>query len=255
MICDCGELIKHTTFTGGISALEGSLTVYQIDNQVYINRCCFHTIIPSLYMTISKEWLLNSDIIVYDPTMVQVSIEDRRRFGLNTMIRHVYKLKPTTFEKIKALGQGLEIITIQTAFMIESEYKKYTEKFKSAHNHIIELENNINDIKFKYSATFAKNKPIRSEPIDIKKETTATVKQSPDYKEIKERIKETHRIANEELSKTKLELTLAQSKIREYSEEIAILREENSRLRDHNRMLTLNSKSGIVGVSKNTMYS
>ena len=117
------------------------------------------------------------------------------------------------------------------------------------------MKANINDIKFKYSATFTKNKPTRSEPIDIKKETTACVKQSPDYKDIRERIKETHRMASEELSKTKLELTLAQSKIREYSEEISILREENSRLRDHNRMLTLSSKSGIVGVSKNTVYN
>lgn len=252
MICDCGELIKHNTFTGGISSLEGSLTTYEINNDIYINRCCFHTIIPSLYMTISKEWLLYSGIIVYDPSMVQVSIEDRRRFGLNTMIKHVYKLKPTTFEKIKVLGEKLEIIQIQTAFMIETEYKKCTEKFKSAHTHIIELESNINEIKFKYSATFAKNKLTRSEPIDIKKETNS-VKQSPDFREIKERIKETHRIASEELSKTKLELAIAQTKIREYTEEISNLREDNSKLRDHNRLLSLNSKSNIVGVSKNFM--
>jgi hypothetical protein len=254
MICDCGELIKNNTFTGGISSLEGSLTTYEINNEIFINRCCFHTIIPSLYMTISKEWLLYSGIIVYDPSMVQVSIEDRRRFGLNTKIKHVYKLKPTTFEKIKALGDNLELIQIQTVFMIETEYKKCTDKFKSAHSHIIELESNINEIKFKYSATFAQTKPIRSEPIDIKKEST-TVKQSPDFREIKERIKETHRIASEELSKTKLELAIAQTKIREYTEEISNLREENSKLRDHNRLLSLNSKSSIIGVSKNSMYN
>lgn len=253
MICDCGELIKHNTFTGGISSLEGSLTTYEINNEIFINRCCFHTIIPSLYMTINKEWLLYSGIIVYDPSMVQVSIEDRRRFGLNTMIKHVYKLKPTTFEKIKILGETLEIIKIQTAFMIEMEYKKCTEKFKSAHNHIIELESNINEIKFKYSATFAKSKPIRSEPIDIKKELNP-VKQSPDFREIKERIKETHRIASEELSKTKLELAIAQTNIRDYTEEISKLREENSKLRDHNRLLSLNSKSHIVGITKNFIH-
>lgn len=84
MICDCGLLTKKRTFLDGIKSITGLLIVFRIQlsettSGLYIKRCCFMSLVPSLYTFVDKSWLMYSNIIIFDPKTFQTQSPEQKK--------------------------------------------------------------------------------------------------------------------------------------------------------------------------------
>lgn len=249
MICQCGLLIKKRTVLDGIKALQGQLIVFQInkteyEEDLYIKECCYSTIIPSLYTFIEKSRLLDSNVIVFDPKTVQVNIDDIQIMGKEILIYTVFKLKRSTFDRILSFGTNLEIIYIDSAKLIAEEYMRAAKSLQSAYQQVIELQQNLNKLKYQYleKIAFKSNKKVEAIVLQDSIETPApAVCQScSDIKAIKDSLKKLKKESYERIHKMQYDLDITNKNLNELKIENNKLKDENTKLKDINDALYMN---------------
>lgn len=137
MICKCQLLIKKRTILDGIKSLQGTLIVYKLGENIYINECCAQTIIPAMCTFIDTVWFVSHLQIINVDTQTP-------------SILNVFQISDKLLESIKYFGETLEIIYNSNIKSLELEYKRIEEMCGKAYTHVIELEKTVMNLRFKY---------------------------------------------------------------------------------------------------------
>lgn len=244
MICQCGTLIKKRTLLDGIKQLKGQLIVFRIEADLYINQCCFATLMPSLYMFIDKSWLLDADILTVDPNAVQFHPEDMKSFGTNSVIQKVFKIQQKIIDQLTTLVDDQFIITyIASARLISSEYRKVINSLNLAHQRNNELEHSFTALTYQHASAVHDNKLLAinaSIPVaDVDSEETPRegCDKCKNIKSLRENIKDLRLKSHDQINKLQYEIEIGRKKAIEIQTELSKLREENANLKEINKSL------------------
>lgn len=271
MICSCEQLIKKRTLVDGIKTLSGILIVYTYNDETYINECCFKTLIPSIFTFITKEWFLYAEMVII--TKPETS---------KTENKLIFRITPEILKTIISYAntnrkETLSIVEIKSGISsLSSGYDKAIESLSMAYQSVIQLEKDMNGIKYKYSSInydnecLTKQLQIFKNRTDNKAAITAENKEEEelmnhndriDSKKIKSKcnlcksfatIKEDLKLLKQEnhdkISKLQYEHDIAKKKIfdmqynaEKMNEEILRLKEENKLLRATNSINTISN--------------
>ena len=252
MICDCGLITKKRTLLDGIKSLSGTLIIFKIQNKdngydLFIKRCCFMTLIPPLYTFVDKRWLMHSDVLVFDPNTMQIHPEDTRTFDAGIVIQPSYKIQQSILDRLQVFGESeFKIKYILSARSIEPEYIKSIKSFKQAYQKVIELEQVVNQIRYKYSSVIHDNEllvassTLNVNELDSNEHIPKECKRCEDIKSLKESLKELKQKSHDQINKTQYELKMNNQKIHKLETDISRLKEENAKLKEVNKSLYMN---------------
>lgn len=252
MICDCGILTKKRTLLDGIKSLTGKLLVFKIvqdeNEELYIKRCCFMTLIPSLYTLIDKSWLTYANIIIFNPQFLQIHPEDIRVMGSDIKVQHVLKIKQITLDRLRTFGDNeFQIIYVHSALLIASEYLRAMYDLNNAYHKVINLEQTLNNLKYKYSAVVHDNELLVStSPLTIDQIDSEEVNPNlgcdrcKDINSLKKSIKELKRDSHEKINGIQYELEINRDQNLKLLTEVSKLRDENAKLKEVNKSLYMN---------------
>lgn len=271
MICPCEQLTKKRTLVDGIKSLYGILTVYTYNNEKYINECCFKTLIPSIFTFITKEWFLHAEMII-------ISNQETSK----TETKLIYRITPEILKTIISYAstneeEPLSIVEVNTGITsLSAGYNKVMESLTLAYQSVIQLEKDMNGIKYKYSSINYDNECLNKQLQIFKdrKDNKATIlAENKEEKElmnhndridskkiankcnlcksfttIKEDLKKLKQENHDKISKIQYEHDIAKKKIfdmqynaEKMNEEILRLKEENKLLRATNSINTISS--------------
>ena len=251
MICDCGLITKKRTLLDGIKLLTGKLIVFKIksgnEHELYLKKCCFMCLIPSLYTFVDKSWLQNSEVLVFDPKTMQIHPEDTRSFGTDMVIQPTFKISQSMLDRLMALGDAdLKIIYVLSARAIASEYVRSITNLNQAYHKVIELEQVVSQIRYKYSSAIHDNKLLVAssnlsiDKIDSAEHVDDKCKRCDDIKLIKETLKDLKQKSYDRITKSDYELKMNNQKIHKLETDISRLKEENAKLKEVNKSLYMN---------------
>lgn len=137
MICKCQLLIKKRTLLDGIKTLEGILTIYKLDEIIFINSCCAQTIIPAMYTFVDPSWFVSSiEIIDVDnntPTIIDA-----------------FQITPKILKHIETLSNNLSLHYNTNIKLLKTEYFRLQDICDKSYIKVIELEKLVTDLRFKY---------------------------------------------------------------------------------------------------------
>lgn len=251
MICKCGLFKKKRTLLDGIKSVSGILMVFKIrhgnENRLYLNRCCFMSLVVPLYTFVDLNWMLASDMIVFDPNTIQVDLEDVKNFGTNIVIDHAVQIKESTVQRLQGFGkEDLQIIYISSARLMAPEYCRIIEVLSMAHKKAITLEQHINDIRFKYTAALydkqrlVLNSQVELVDLDSSEEKQLSCDKCSKINELKRTLKELKKTTHDEVNKARFELESNFQLIASLRKENAKLKDDNVKLKEVNKSLFMN---------------
>ena len=251
MICDCGLLTKKRTLLDGIKSLTGTLIVFKLKKddteELHLKRCCFMTLIPSLYTFVDKSWLTYADIIVFDPNTTQVHPEDTRTLGPNMVIQPSFKVKNSTLDRLQAFGDDqFKIVYVLSARLISPEYSRAINDLNLAYHKVISLDHILTDIKYKYSSAIHDNKVLVSNSqisvnsMDSYETSETSCNRCKNIDLLKESLKELKHESYDKINKTQYELKTNLELIGKLQSEVNKLRDENGKLKEINKSLYMN---------------
>lgn len=233
MLCECGIVEKKRTILDGIKRLAGDLIVYRIGGEEdavhYINRCCFLTIVPSLYTFVDISWLTDADIIVVNT-------------GDDTQVRPVVRVKTTMIDRLRSLGDGqLRMRYDDTSRLVTPDYMRIFGDLSDARRRNFEIERDFKQITYRYAAIEHDNKLLRQqnpcEPCDSEEVSVVNddVSSTPcdrckSIGALRKSLKDQKLKVHEHINTLQYELDTERI-------EIAKLRLENERLKDSNAKL------------------
>lgn len=271
MICPCEQLTKKRTLVDGIKSLSGTLIVYNYNDEKYINECCFKTLIPSIFTFITKEWFLYAEmVIITNPETSKT--ENKIIFRVTPEILKIIISYASTNEE-----EPLELVEINTGITsLSYNYDKAMESLSLAYQSVIQLEKDMNNIKYKYSSINYDNECLtkqlqifkdrkdnkaiilaeineekelmnHNDRIDSKK-ITNKCNLCKSFSTIKDDLKKLKQENHDKISKIQYEHDIAKKKIfdmqynaEKMNEEILRLKEENKLLRATNSINTISS--------------
>ena len=248
MICECGLLVKKRTIIDGIKSLLGSLVVFIVkspyDQTYYIKKCCFITLLPSMYTFIDKSWLTYSDIVIFDPKSVQARNDELNVMGSERVVLSVFKLSKDILDRIISYGGAdFKIKYIESARLIVSEYDRVSNNLNMAFQKVVNLEQLLNELRYKYMTHSHVGNTIVNQKINSDSEEQSIP--SPCHmcsntKEIKQKLKDIKKTTYEQIDKIQYELDISLKRVNELQIENAKLKEENTKLKDINDSLYMN---------------
>jgi hypothetical protein len=243
MICKCGHIIKKRTLLDGVKSIEGTLIVYIVNDKMYINDCCFITLLPSMFTFVSKSWLESSCEIV-----IMGSVNDETvKINVNELgsTQRVFMINESMLDTIRSYAtEFFKIINIDNCNYLDDEYKKSIKNINLTYRRIIELEKMLNELKYKYSSIEHDNILMKS-PINEKDENVVVTEtehtnncyQCKNIVSIKEDLKKLREESHEQITKMKYTIEIHKKESILLNEELKKLREENASLKDVNRSL------------------
>lgn len=250
MICDCGLITKKRTFLDGIKSITGLLIVFRIQlnettTGLYIKRCCFMSLVPSLYTFVDKSWLMYSNILIFDPKSLQIQSPDQKKvLGSEMAIQNVFNIKKATLDRLEAFGDEEFAITyIDSANLIVPEYTKATSNLNMAYQKLIKLDQYANNLKYKYSSVVHDNDLLRSPESKTEEPTVTTASGCEKCKSIaqlKVNLKEVKRTTHEKINKLQYELDILRKRSIDLKSENDKLKDENEKLTDINQSYFMN---------------
>lgn len=271
MICPCEQLTKKRTLVDGIKSLYGTLTVYTYNDEKYISECCFKTLIPSIFTFITKEWFLHAEMVIITNSETSKT-ENKLIYRVTPEILKIIISYASTNEE-----ETLSLVEINTGILsLSSGYTKAMESLSLAYQSVIQLEKDMNGIKYKYSSINYDNECLNkqlqifkdrkdtkaillaenneekelmnhSDRIDCKK-IANKCNLCKSFSTIKEDLKTLKQENHDKISKIQYEHDIAKKKISDMqynaekmNEEILRLKEENKLLRATNSINTISN--------------
>ncbi len=246
MICDCELITKKRTILDGIKSVSGRLLVFKIytddDNfKLFIKRCCFLTLIPSMYTFVDKSWLMYSNIIIFDPKSPQADPTLKQTLGSELSIQNVFDVRQETIDRIQEYGDSnFEVIIIDHAKLIVPEYMKATTQLNMAYQKIIELDQTMNSMKYKLSSVDL-TKCIISESTQTDEASSSTdiveseCTKCKSIQKLRERIKELRNDTFQRVDKLQYEIDILRKTSSDLQRENDKLKEANDKLKDLNQ--------------------
>ena len=245
MICECGFITKKRTFLDGIKSISGHLLVFRVHvnettTQMFMKRCCFLTLIPPLYTFVDKSWLMYTNILIFDPKTTYASQQINNLIGTNLSIQNVVNVHQDTLDRLKSLGDNeFEIVFVEHAKLLASEYMSATSNLNLSYQKLIQLEQFVNTLKYKYSAVVHDNELLKSAVPEIEK-TTENKRPQDSCEKCKQvdrmrlKIKEIRKDTFEKFGKTHYELEITRKRVSSLWEENTKLQDEIVKLTDMN---------------------
>lgn len=257
MICDCGLITKKRTLLDGIKLLSGNLVVFRVwinDStlQMFIKRCCFLTLIPSLYTFIDKSWLMYTNIVIFDPKSPNASPELKKLIGSDLSIQNVFSIRQDTLDRLESFGDDtFQILFVDDAKLLASEYMNATSNFNMSYQKLIELEQIVNTLKYKYSAIVHDNELLKKASFSTNSANSQTNYEESETKNescekcknvafVRNKIKEIKKDTYEKVGKLQYELEIFRKRTLDLQEENKKLKEENAKLSDINQSYYMN---------------
>lgn len=246
MICDCGLVSKQRTLLDGIKSITGKLLVFGVIEQLYLRRCCFGLLVPSLYTLIHKEWIDDTSIVVVDPTTIQINSKDINKG--DAIVYDVVRIKKSVLDRIIEFGDfDFKVVFVQSSRFIGPEYLRVANELKQAYHKVITMDNILNDLRYKYSAAvhdktlLEANASTKIDELDsTENEATKTCERCSSLKTLRTSQKELKRITHEQINQTQYDLDISVKANNELEAENKKLREENLRLKEINKSLYMN---------------
>ena len=250
MICECGSLIKKRTLLDGIKSVAGNLLVFVFNEHeskhLYLKRCCFGLLVPSLYTLIHKEWIDDVSIVVVDPSTVQVETKDVR--DVKSIVYDVVGIKQSVLDRIIEYGDAeFKTIFVHSARFIGPEYVRVAHELNQAYHKVIAIEQIMNDLRYKYSAAVHDKTLLQANSIasidqldSIENDSVQVCERCNSIKTLRMNQKELKRITHEQVNKTQYDLEISLKANAELQAEIKKLRDENLNLKEVNKSLYMN---------------
>jgi hypothetical protein len=233
MECSCGKLSKKHTMLNNLHKIYGELFYYTIDNERYINKCCFYLIISSLYTLNYSNWINESiNIIIKDNELITI-----------------YKLTKKLIE------------TLEPYMLNRCIYVEHNIPFKLAEPEIIRLHKNVSEILQKHIEdekrykkiiyeynTFKHNneilttlsKEINTKEFDNKESTPSNCVMCKSFKEIKKDLQKLKKHSYEHINKYHYDEKESKEQIIKLKLANDKLLEDINKLKDTNRTLLMN---------------
>lgn len=226
MLCECGFIEKKRTLLDGIKCLSGDLAVYRIGGEEgqthHINRCCFLTIVPSLYTFVDISWLTDADIIVVNTAG-------------DAQVRPVFRVKAAMIDRLRSLGgDQLRIQYDDSSRLVTPDYIRIFGDLNEARRRNFEVERDFKQITYKYAAIEHDNKLLRKqsthELCDSEETTSTSCDHCKSIGTLRKSLKEQRLKIHEQINVLQYALDTERA-------ESAKLRMENERLKDSNAKL------------------
>lgn len=248
MICECQLLTKKRTLLDGIKSITGTLILFKIKDgegeELYMKRCCFMLLVPSLYTFVDKAWVTSSDTIVYNPSFHQAHQADIDILGKEKAIYSVVRVKQSTLQRLQTLGDYDFVVSIiVSAGKVVDQYERIANNLDDAHRRVMELEHTTTDLKFKYQSAVQENYSKQTnlpKLEDIKQNTSDACKRCEDIKSLKTTLKELKRKSHDDASKLQYELDVSKVSMAELQRELKKSKEEIAKLKEINKSLYMN---------------
>ncbi len=270
MICPCEQLTKKRTLVDGIKSLSGTLIVYNYNDEKYINECCFKTLIPSIFTFITKEWFLYAEmVIITNPETSKT--KNKIIFRVTPEILKIIISYASTNEE-----EPLELVEINTGITsLSYNYDKAMESLSLAYQSVIQLEKDMNNIKYKYSSINYDNECLtkqlqifkdrkdnkaiilaeineekelmnHSDRIDSKK-IANKCNLCKSFSTIKDDLKKLKQENHDKISKIQYEHDIAKKKIFDMQYNAEKMNEEILRLKEENKLLRATNSINTIG--------
>lgn len=161
MDCSCGKLSKKNNLVNNLHKIYGELYYYNINNERYINKCCFYLITSSLYTLNHSNWINNYiNIIIDNATLITVHklttklIETLEPYMLNrcVYIEHniPFKIAEVELSKLNLVIKDL----LTTHIEDEKKYKQIIYEYNTyKHNNEILTEQLKNSVTKEFDNT------------------------------------------------------------------------------------------------------
>lgn len=238
MICECNSLVKKRTITDGVKSLSGTLSIFQINGDHYLQACCFRTIIKGMYSFVSKEWFLFPEAIIIKDDI----IDDKK----NT-IHIVFRISETILNLIKPYQSysNLEIKYIKhNVFLLAESYANMSLLLQKAYRSIVELEKELKTIKYQYSSVKFDNDNLQERrlvvaSIDSDYNTHSQTKCSlcSAFPTIKEDLKLIKQENTEMITRLRYENQILEDKMKEMMNNHTKLVDTIDRLKEENQLI------------------
>ena len=234
MICECQNLSKKVNLLNGIKKLTGDLLYYEINNNKYINECCFTLIISSLYSIHDINWINNSIDIIHDETL-------KRVFKLENYILN---------DLIYWIPSKCNLAKIDDPIRIaKHEFQRMYIENKQMYKSLIDLDKKYNNIIYNYNALKHDKQMLTAEIDNIQKnkhDDTNNTEQinkcvnCKTFEIIKDELKLIKKESYDKINKYFYDLEIANKKIIELKISKENLLDEINKLRDTNHTLSHN---------------
>ncbi len=234
MICKCQNLSKKVTILNGIKKLTGDLIYYEINDDKYINICCFILLISSLYSIYDINWFKNCKTII---------VADE--------LKQLFKLEPYMLDDLTTwIPSKCSLTKADELFRIAPpEIERILNENIQMYRTLIELDKKYNSMIYKYNATLHDNYILTEENSTLKlnkvsvcdnNETSNICSNCKSFDIIKDELKLIKKESYEKINKYYYDLNISNKKIIELTLTNKNLFEEINKLRDTNHALANN---------------